>query len=506
MKFFPKHCPGIGIILAVCLAITPCSYVNAQSPLYEYAFNSGLADSSGNNGPALAATGGTVTGGQWRWTAKADFLSLDISTSPASLKDTYTIEMLIKFDAVIGQGYYRLIDFKNRATDYGFYGYNADLYFYLPPTSSVISNALTANVFSVVRITRNGATKEVRISADGVEKTFTDTNNWANFDSNNKMLFLQDNGSEESTAGTLEYIKIWSTFDAAPPPGVPTQPPTPSPTNLPTPLPTNLPSASPSEVPDPNPSAGGDPHFTTWSGQKYDFHGHCDLVLLHSELFGDDHGHGGGLDIHIRSAPIKTVFSYVSDAAIRVGKDVLEVSGYGKHSINGVSQEVGSTGQVAGYSVSSSASKKGRHVYKVHLQGKTEIIVREYHGWLTVSLFKPTRKDFKGSVGLMGAYGTGEWVGRDGTTIHTEIDEYGKDWRVQPDIDGHLFQEPSPNPDRCNLPTQAQRKKLRRRLQTAKISRGQALEACAHWRPEDVEDCVSDVQISGDLEMAHIID
>jgi hypothetical protein len=43
--------------------------------------------------------------------------------------------------------------------------------------------------------------------------------------------------------------------------------------------------------------AQGDPHFKTWRGQHFDFHGECDLVLLHSSEFGS----GLGLDIHIRT-------------------------------------------------------------------------------------------------------------------------------------------------------------------------------------------------------------
>jgi hypothetical protein len=43
--------------------------------------------------------------------------------------------------------------------------------------------------------------------------------------------------------------------------------------------------------------ANGDPHFKTWQGQHYDYHGECDLVLLHSSEFGS----GLGLDVHIRT-------------------------------------------------------------------------------------------------------------------------------------------------------------------------------------------------------------
>lgn len=47
--------------------------------------------------------------------------------------------------------------------------------------------------------------------------------------------------------------------------------------------------------------ASGDPHINSWSGQTYDFHGGCDLVLLQDPDFAN----GLGLNIHIRTK-IKT--------------------------------------------------------------------------------------------------------------------------------------------------------------------------------------------------------
>lgn len=76
----------------------------------------------------------------------------------------------------------------------------------------------------------------------------------------------------------------------------------------------------------------GDPHFATWRGNPFDFHGQCDLVLLHAP----DFGFGMGLDVHIRTK-IRYDYSYIESAAIQVGSDfLLEVSGFGQHFLNGV--------------------------------------------------------------------------------------------------------------------------------------------------------------------------
>jgi hypothetical protein len=64
----------------------------------------------------------------------------------------------------------------------------------------------------------------------------------------------------------------------------------------------------------------GDPHFKTWSGETYDFHGICDLMLLHNPEFHD----GLGMDIIVRSKQMKQ-FSFISTAVIRIGSETFEV-------------------------------------------------------------------------------------------------------------------------------------------------------------------------------------
>jgi len=284
----------------------------------------------------------------------------------------------------------------------------------------------------------------------------------------------------------------------------------PTPTPKPTPFPTRPPTAKPSSAPSSEPSsapsitdltggAGGDPHFTTWHGKSFDFHGHCDLVLLHSEAYG-------GLDIHIRSAPLRHVFSYVSNAAVRLGEDVLEVASEGKHYINGVLQEIGTTGMLSGHLVTSSVNKKRRFTFKVKLEGKTEVILRLYKNWISITVMHAHENDFGDSVGLMGTFQDAAWLGRDGITVHQDIAHFGRDWRVQGDKDGLLFQEPSPFPDHCDEPEEtAAMREQRRRLAEATITREEAMEVCEKYgNGAHIEDCVGDVQISGDLEMAQL--
>ena len=227
-----------------------------------------------------------------------------------------------------------------------------------------------------------------------------------------------------------------------------------------------------------------------------------------------------GLTIHIRNAPYKTFYSYISHIAIQIGEDILEISGGGNHSINGQVQTVGATSHVGGYPVGSKLTKTGRFIYRVHLGiGRSplyhgqELTIREYKDWITIGVHHPNPIDFGTSTGLMGSFPDGTLYGRDGTSIHEDVNQFGSDWIVQSNVDGQMFREPSPFPRQCNLPILNQQ---RRRLEEEELARSEqssssityedALSACRqNWPLDAVEDCVMDVLIAGDLEIANQI-
>ena len=254
--------------------------------------------------------------------------------------------------------------------------------------------------------------------------------------------------------------------------------------------------------------AGGDPHFKLFSGKSFDFHGHCDLLLLESPTVAD----GAGLSIQVRSSPYKEIFSYISEAAIQIGDRVLTIGHGGQHAIDGVPQIVGKTEAMVlddlhQYPVESSVSKKGRHVYKIHLShgphGKEEIDIREFKKWITVTLLHPSAANLGKSQGLLGRFPDGAMLGRDGKTVHTSYDDFGQDWQVPPD---KSLLGPGPFLDSSCAPLQAlkDRRKRGRRLGESSITRAQAMEVCKHWGNQ-MEDCINDVQISEDLEMASTV-
>jgi hypothetical protein len=116
--------------------------------------------------------------------------------------------------------------------------------------------------------------------------------------------------------------------------------------------------------------AQGDPHFETWRGHHFDYHGECDLVLLHSSEFGS----GLGLDIHIRTK-LRRDMSYISGATVRIGSDVLEVESQGVYSFNGVANaELPS--KFSGFAFAHTQPTDKQHVFEIYLGDSEHITVR----------------------------------------------------------------------------------------------------------------------------------
>lgn len=239
----------------------------------------------------------------------------------------------------------------------------------------------------------------------------------------------------------------------------------------------------------------GDPHFQTWSGEKYDYHGQCDLVLIHNPGFAD----GLGMDIHIRTK-IHNDWSAVESAAIRIGEDVLEVSGEGGYWLNGEPN------------VQFPALLAGRHVISMREPGPNtrrfsigighnqKVRITQFKDFLAVNIDNPLHEDFDGSLGLLGAFGSGYRVGRNGKTIVEDWNAFGQEWQVlatEPKL-FHVNDSPQ-HPQQCQLPSKV-KDVSRRRLSGLVYT--EAEEACGHVEGTEYKDCIFDVLATGDVEMA----
>jgi len=259
------------------------------------------------------------------------------------------------------------------------------------------------------------------------------------------------------------------------------------------------PTPSPRNGPDPTPKTGsssGDPHFKTWTGEKYDYHGECDLVLVDNPAFAD----GLGLQVHIRTTAVK-YFSFIEKVAVQIGTDVLEFDNDVENFlINGVKVE------------------KNRKYHKTHLGGylvrrdkKAISIVLDKQGNAKIDLH--TRKNgfpsvivdggttdiFKGSLGLLGDWATGKRFARDGKTELNGHDgtAFALEWQVS-DKEPMLFADARfPQfPTSCTPPA----KRDHNRLGFSSFEK-EAEKACAHWK-EDKDDCIFDVIATRDVLVA----
>jgi len=251
-------------------------------------------------------------------------------------------------------------------------------------------------------------------------------------------------------------------------------------------------------------SSSGDPHFKTWTGDKYDYHGECDLVLIDDPQFNN----GQGLKVHIRTTRVK-YFSFIEKAAVQIGGDILEFSNdLEGFLINGAKLEANKKhhktllgGFVVRRDQKALSIRLGKEARKTGHIAKIDLHTRK-NGFPAIIIDAGSTDIFKGSLGLLGEWGTGRMLARDGKTEFTEVDvmdaeDFALEWQVR-DTEPMLFQE-------SRFPqfpvTCAPAKKIpKTRLGYSKqVEEAQA--ACSHWK-EDKEDCLFDVLATRDVDVA----
>ena len=273
---------------------------------------------------------------------------------------------------------------------------------------------------------------------------------------------------------------------------LPTIDPTPKPTPFPTPVPSELPTTLPT-IAAPSPvKTYGDPHFKTWSGEVYDFHGTCDLVFLRNPDFAN----GLGMDINIRSARYRQMWSYIDTTVVRIGEDILEVKG-GKGSkhflVNGVEADFSGTEQftLSGYPISHKAKDEKANTFTIDLVSKNgdKIIIKTWNAMVSVDIENASEENFGSSVGMLGEFNTGRKLDREGNLMVGDLNKFGQEWQVMAS-EPNLFHESQGTvqaPLKCQIPSSGE---MRRRLARASISVEEAEVACAHVSPDDFEMCI----------------
>jgi hypothetical protein len=247
--------------------------------------------------------------------------------------------------------------------------------------------------------------------------------------------------------------------------------------------------------------AFGDPHITLWTGQQYDFHGACDLVLVQNPSFRD----GLGLTVHLRTKFTK-LWSFIESAVLRIGSDTLELKGNKQGTLywmNGVFQGDISQG-MGGYPVEFEHTSSVQKQFVVSLDGKEKIVLKTFKNMVRVDILSPTGESFGSSEGLMGKHPTGEMLSRDGKSLIDDVNSFGREWQVlfEEDMLFHKVQGVQA-PKICPLPDVTARKQLRaRRLSESTLTEEDAKLVCGRVNPKFFNACVFDVLAMNDKDVA----
>lgn len=275
---------------------------------------------------------------------------------------------------------------------------------------------------------------------------------------------------------------------------------------------------------------GGDPHFTTFYGRKFDYHGECDIVLLSSPGFA----FGSGLVVHVRTKRMSgrlISYSYISAVAVSIGNNVFEVQEDGTLVMNGKRYSPSHDKDETHVSL---PTKFGTYQFKKNMIGKFKKIsqyvlklnnsvedvdplaITIHANPRTNMLFVKIDGNFLDSVGLLGTSSAGDnIVGRDGVTdMSKDWNAYGEEWQVR-DTEPQLFEhQRAPQfPEACVYHAAdggviKKTHNLRRRLLadggyvTGLVTMEAAKNACADYTGENKENCVYDVMVMQDLEVA----
>ena len=258
-------------------------------------------------------------------------------------------------------------------------------------------------------------------------------------------------------------------------------------------------------------SSVADPHFKTFNGHFFSYHGECDLVLMRSVQHD--------IAIHIRTTRVdhpRISYSYISNAAVQVGQDVLEVLEDGKLLINGdsfASDHDSTTARFGQYELvkTKKGSKKNIISYELDLGNGRLISIRSNTN--SGMLFVDVDGNFADSKGLLGKPGSaGDDMGlysRDGSIdMRNNWNSYGEEWQTRSGDDPMLFQKArAPQyPVGCSYDSSSSnlRHSGRRRLMDATgMSEDVASKACANAvAGKKMEFCVADLMMTGDVDLA----
>jgi hypothetical protein len=195
-------------------------FLQGQNAMLSYTFNNSLAESKGN-GPTLKVldsvgmyvldtlnevSGRTKT--VYRFIRNSG-VQFDNALAGNFIDSTYSIELYFVFDEL--GSWKRVIDWKNRKTDYGAYVYNGQLNFY--PYIYSDTAPVVAGEYTYYTVTRDKATKNLKIYTDArTYVNFIDAAGDAVMDTAHVLNFFQDDRMvpNEASSGAVALLNIYN--------------------------------------------------------------------------------------------------------------------------------------------------------------------------------------------------------------------------------------------------------------------------------------------------------
>ena len=161
--------------------------------------------------------------------------------------------------------------------------------------------------------------------------------------------------------------------------------------------------------------------------------------------------------------------------------------------------------RLSGYKITYKNVSQKQKNFRIDLDHGDAIALQTFHDFVRVSVKdnKRKKKQFEGSVGLMGSYPTGAKLSRDGHVME-DVDAFGKEWQVHSE-EAKLFHsvEGAQHPQECEIPSTTIMERTTRRLREGAVTEEQAERACARLTEEvDRNACVFDILATNDIGMA----
>ena len=210
-------------------------------------------------------------------------------------------------------------------------------------------------------------------------------------------------------------------------------------------------------------------------------------------------GSGIGLELHARTE-IVAGWSLISNAALRIGKDIVELANDGSIYFNGKAMKDAAITMAGKFKVSKAVETLGdistneQIILTVDLGNDQNIRIALFKKMISVQV----NASLLDTEGMLGHQGTSGMIGRERTLL-TDANEMGAQWQVT-DVEPMLFHEiRAPQyPERCILPSVDSR-----RLAHSEENQKMAATACAGVGEAMREFCLADVLLTGDADLAH---